>query len=473
MKIDLLKKNRIMFGLLAIIFVVVTMNPNSVKAENDVSAEETLESQTAEETPDKSTEAIRLKAEFEVPEGVFDSDLQDGKFEKAVLFRSNTSLKLKTKEKTTFLYIIWDVQFPPNEWTLKVNETELKCGTEGFLHEFVELPEGCNECELIFNDPTGICEIYAFGEGDIPKSVQIWKKIKKDADFLFFVPHSGDEIIDFGAAIATYSANKDINLQVVYMCEYATTEEPIKEHEKLNSLWDMGVTYYPICGQFRNKRLTDLKKAEMFYGYEKVLSFVTETIRKYRPLIVVGPDFYGEYGNGAHILLANAVSEAVKNSSDKEFFEESAIKYGNWDVPKTYIHNLRYKEEGTIDLGYENGLAELIGNAYDNRLTDTQCSTHITTARVKLDQSGCFGLFRSIVGVDELGEMTENVVLYAEQARRAEEEAERIRIEEYQRQNIAYDRSLRDTAKVGLAIYGRCMSGDLGKLLKIKANEWE
>ena len=38
------------------------------------------------------------------------------------------------------------------------------------------------------------------------------------------------------------------------------------------------------------------------------------------------------------MLLAKAVCEAADNSGTASFKQESADKYGAWDVPKTYIH---------------------------------------------------------------------------------------------------------------------------------------
>lgn len=469
MKIRNLFKNKIPIGVLAIVLAIAARSPVGAMGEDDA-----LSEPTPAMTQEDDHEAPMLEAEFEIPEGADDSGLEDGDYGSAMLLETGSSFKIKTSAAMSGLYIVWDAATPPGTWILRCNGEETVCGTDGFLHEYVPLPEGVTECELSFRRPVGVCEIYAYGEGDLPENVQTWEKIKKDADIMIFVPHAGDEILDYGALTAFYAARKDLFIQIVYMCEYRTTEEILKEHEKLDSLWSLGVKYYPISGDFRNKRLTDVKTADKFYGYEKVLRFVTENIRKYRPLVVVGPDIAGEYGNGAHVLLSDAVRESVQNTQDPVFFEESVAEYGTWDVPKTYIHKLRYKTEGSIDIDFKNGIGEIVKEAFNNRLTDTWCGTYIDSAKYNLEDSGCFGLFRTTVGTDTKGDVTENLMPYGEQAKKAAEEAERQRREEFERQKALYEEQLRKASKVGDVLFGKYIFGGLREQLKkINASEWE
>ncbi len=398
--------------------------------------------------------------------------LRDDDINTIVDFEEGTTLKVEANEPIKAIYILFDAEAVPGEWDLTYNGKTRIHGQEGFLHEYVEFKEEVTECELGFNKPTGICGIYAFPNGEIPENVQQWKKLPKDADILIFAPHEGDEIIDFGAVEAIYAGQKNLNVQVVYMCEYVTTEEKIKEHEKLDSLWKLGVKYYPETGHFRNKVLTKEDQAIMFYGYGEVLEFATELIRKYRPLVVICPGHEDQNGNATHILLSDAVSEAVNYTQDNAYFSASAEEYGTWNVPKTYMHK---KADGKLVLDMGNGVKELLKETYESRMTDSWCGTYIKNAKFDLADAACFGIYRTTVGTDTGNDIMENLVTYGEQARIAEEkEAERLRLEELERQMVYYDSRLTRAAEKGGYVYGKFLSQDFWDLFdKITANEWE
>ncbi len=415
----------------------------------------------AEEAPELGVTFEAGEAGKEEFNALIDNDL-----ETAMEFPAGTFLKLTTTDEIRGIYVMWDAEGIPGEWTLSYGDESKECGREGFLHEFVEIPKGYTECILTFSKNAGICELILYGEGEIPSTVQKWERLQRDADILVFVPHSGDEIIDYGAIAAIYGGEKDLYLQFVYMCEYVTSEEKIKEHEILDSLWRLGVKYYSVGGSFRNKRLTSLSLAEKFYGKDNVLRFVTENIRKYRPLVVVSPDYDGEYGNGTHILLANAITDAVNHTGDPEYYAEMAKKYGTWDVPKTYVHKYRYKTEGTITFDLEKGIKELLEKTIAEKLTDTWCGTHFSNAKYTLDDAAYFGLYRSTVGADTDNDLTENVVTYEEQARIAAEEARQR--EEYERLKAYYEEQLKIAARCGQYIFGRHTFSKLGELSKEK-----
>ena len=46
----------------------------------------------------------------------------------------------------------------------------------------------------------------------------------------------------------------------------------------------------------------------------------------------------GDFGHGAHKLVAEITVKAVEDASDPEKFPESAEKYGAWQVKKFYVH---------------------------------------------------------------------------------------------------------------------------------------
>mgnify|MGYP000772543814 FL=1 len=167
--------------------------------------------------------------------------------------------------------------------------------------------------------------------------MQVWEKPCTDADILVFSTHADDEILFLGGVLATYAGQQGLNVQVAYMTNY-WNGATVREHEKLDGLWESGVKHYPVNGEFDDIYATDLNGAMSVYSYDDVLGYVTEQIRRFKPLVVVTQDINGEYGHGGHMLLAKAVCEAADNSGTASFKQESADKYGAWDVPKTYIH---------------------------------------------------------------------------------------------------------------------------------------
>ncbi len=385
--------------------------------------------------------------------------IYDDNVETVAYYPKDSSVTVWDDAGIKALYIKWDAGAMPGEWTLRAGDLSIPCGQNGYLHEYVELETPVRECTIELAKAAGICEVYMYPEDEIPEDIQRWETLPKDADMLVFVTHAGDEIIDFGALLAEYAAHRQLFVQVAYMCEYVTAEEKIKEHEMLDSLWKLGVKYYPVKGNFRNKRLIKLDQAKLFYGYDKVLEFVTENIRKYRPMVVIGPDPKGEYGNGAHMLLANAVTEAVNLTPDSAFLGESAGKYGTWNVPKTYLHKYDLGTGKTINIDLANGIWDIVKKAYDERITDTWCGTYISNARYTVDGDNYFGLYRSTVGADTMNYMFGNILTYGEQARiAAEEEAERQRIEEYERKLAAYNEQMLTAVKRGNVLYGRFLS---------------
>jgi hypothetical protein len=164
------------------------------------------------------------------------------------------------------------------------------------------------------------------------------------------------------------------------------------------------------------------------YDTEAVTEYQVELIRRFRPQVIVGHDFDGEYRHGAHILNAYTLREALELSGNAAIYPASSEKYGVWDAPKTYIH--LYKEnpivmDWDVPLKHFNGLTafEVSKAAYACHIS--QQRTWFTgwlnqeKAADILTYSPClYGLFRSTVGQDSgIGDFYEHIVTYKEQER--------------------------------------------------------
>ena len=351
---------------------------------------------------------------------------------------SGDKIVVKSQKPMAGIYVLWNA--PVKEWTLSCGGKSEKHGAGGFLHEYVETG-GATECTIEISGWTRICEIFAYSEGILPDGVQTWEKPLDAADLLVFSTHADDEVLFFGGALTLYSA-LDYRTQVVYMCDYWNGEK-VREHEKLDGLWTMGVRNYPVSMGFDDKYSETLEEAKEDYDYAKLVSAVTENIRRFKPQVIVSHDVNGEYGHGGHIILCAALREAVEKTADSSFEAASAEKYGAWNVPKTYLH--LYKENALrLDLrGQMSALGgrtplEVEKAAYLKHVSQQWCWFYVDDEYRY--SCAAFGLYRTTVGADTgRNDMMENIVSYGEQERIAEErkaEEERRRLEEEERKRL-------------------------------------
>lgn len=418
------KKNRILrlFLTIASTFLAIILFNIPVRAE---------ESEATEITPD-----ITLSNGGRV------SSMTDGSYNTRTSFSSGDTIVITSSEAMYSLYIKWDLV--PSQWTLTYNDKTVNCGTDGFLHEYIEIPEGTTSMTITFASKEAICDLHTYSSGTAPAQVQTWKKPCNKADILVFATHADDEILFLGGVLATYGGGQDLAVQVAYMCEFTSTAK-IREHEKLDGLWVSGIKNYPVCGDFPDLYSTTLEAAKKQYNYEDLKSFITGTIRRFKPLVVVTQDFNGEYGHGGHMILSNAVADSVDTSKDASVYPETASQYGTWDVPKTYIH-LYDQNKITINLrvplanmGNRTAI-EIASEAYKQHVSQQWCWFYVSDDY----EYSCadFGLYRTLVGNDTGNDMLENITTYEEQERLAREAAEKESIESSIAASVAEEQSI-------------------------------
>lgn len=356
--------------------------------------------------------------------------------------RQERTITVTTKEAEEIgaLYIQWDNPVEP--YQIMTETGSLQCGENGFLHEFIPLPEKSSSVTIVFPEKNmKIYKLRLFTDETVPADVQIWQPPCERADIMIVSAHSDDEILFMGGIIPTYGAEGGARVQVVYMTEFWSTT-PVREHEKLDGLWEDGLTTYPVCADFRDVYAKDLKQAEKLYDLQAMTDYLTDAIRRFQPQVVVTHDFAGEYGHGFHQLTAKAVSQALEAAGDDacRADTESFAAYGSWDVPKAYFH---LYPENQIHMDLNVPLASMGGRtaletakaAYLKHASQQWCWFYVSDTY----EYSCadFGLYRTGVGYDTTDNMLENIVLYSEQEeleRRAEEERERLRQEELERQ---------------------------------------
>ena len=279
----------------------------------------------------------------------------------------SASLTLEYPEGIGYLYFIFGEEY--GEYTVINNDTgeSITCGTNRFLHEVVDL-------EQLFGSPVKsvtvdfsngsvfIMELYVYTPGYLPDYVQVWELQKEGAtDLILFSTHGDDDQLFFAGLLPYYCA-LDYEVLVVYMTDHRNNVLN-RIHEMLNGLWAVGVRTYPVFGSFHDLYTEDLYTAYALFrqlGVEKedLVGFVTEQLRRFKPKVVVGHDFAGEYSHGQHMVYADCLAAALEVSADESQYPESAQSYGVWDVPKAYIH---LYEENPIVMDWDTPMEELGG----------------------------------------------------------------------------------------------------------------
>ena len=287
-------------------------------------------------------------------------------------------------------------------------------------------------------------QAFAADELTLPDQTQNWLDPCDRADILVFATHPDDDILFMGGAIATYAAGQGLRVQVVHMMNYETAQ-PVREQERLDGLWMVGVRHLPLAGRFDAGYTQGLMIGGEVVGNNVVgdpalTEYVTEMIRRFKPQVVITHDLDGEYGHVRHKMLAAAVAGAVQHSMEEDHCPESAAEYGVWDVPKTYLH--LYDENRIFldlrqPLGGEYGettALQLAAAAYKKHVSQQWCwfyvSDDVNDKKSEQINAAIFGLYRSTVGPDTGNDMMEHIVSYDEQERLAAEEAARKEAEE-------------------------------------------
>ena len=385
-------------------------------------------------------EASKVDVTLSATSGGDLSKLKDASTDSTVAFSASDEITVTSTQPMQGLYIKW--KNPPTGWTLIVDGAETKCGENGFLHEYVELPTGCTSCILRMDNSISMCDLFAYGEGDLPRDVQRWEPALEKADFLVFSTHADDEILFLGGVLVEYAGVQNLGVQLVYMTNYWDAQI-VREHEKLDGIWECGVKNYPVVGPFPDNYAKDYEAGIKVYNQDEVTAYMTEQIRRFQPLVVVTQDVNGEYGHGGHQVLAHAIMDAVDHSMEESFCPESVATYGTYDVPKTYLH-LYSENKIRMDLrqpldGFGGRTAlEVAADAYKKHVSQQWCWFYVSDDY----QYSCadFGMYRTTVGADTGIDMMENLTSYEEQARIEAERLEQERLEEEKRRKEEQER---------------------------------
>lgn len=377
--------------------------------------QETIPATEPEIIPEPAAQEITDGFQFLLNGYARQESLVDGNFYTSIWINTSDSFVVESEVPFSSLYLQWD--YLPGVYTINWENGSLQCGQDGFLHEYVSLSEAVTAVEFVFpeGERKSLCELALYTEGSTPEGVQIWNQPCEQADILVFPTHSDDDTLFFGPLIAYYAIERQLKVQTAFMVEH--TVQPYRVHERLNGLWEMGVKHYPILYNAPDTAEHDFWTAMSWYSMSKIPDWQVEQIRRFKPLVVVGHDLNGEYGNGGHKVNAYYLVRAIEYAADAEMYPESAEMYGVWDTPKLYIHlypeNEWYFDVNTPMMNDPEGRTpfEVAEDAFDWHRSQHQWGFRVQqNDDVRMYDCRPFGLYRSLVGEDTTADVMENIV---------------------------------------------------------------
>lgn len=333
-------------------------------------------------------------------------------YRKVAEIRPNQTLAVESEEAFSALYVEWDSH--PGSFTLVWEDGSLDCGEEGFLHDYIRLPEAVTGLTFQFQEEgkhrVGRLDVFTYGTA--PEGVQDWQLPCETADILVFPTHADDDTLFFGAVISYYAIEKGLTVQTAFLTDHYY--EPFRNHERLNGLWEMGVRHYPILTKARDYSTKSLKEAEIFHRNDGLLEWQVEQIRRFEPLVILGHDIEGEYGHGQHKLNTHYLIQAVELAADEAQFPESAQQYGLWDAPKLYLH---LYEENRITFNVNTPMEQDASGRTPFEVAQDAYLCHVSQQKysycVSQDPNSAmdcthFGLYRTLVGYDTGNDLMEH-----------------------------------------------------------------
>lgn len=343
--------------------------------------------------------------------GATDYLLYDPDVETHIDYREGNTLRIEAPEAIGSLYFIWYT--PPEAYDMDLGGVSQTGGADGYLQEYIVLDTPAESLTLSFRGHAPLAQIRAFGVGTPSDDIHVWKAPCERADVLVFPTHADDDVIFFGALIAS-CVDRGLAVQVAYLTEHYDWQP--RPQEQLNALWALGVRNYPVLGSFPDYYVLSAEEAYASFDFDAVVARQTELIRRFRPSVVFGHDRYGEYGHGAHILCSDAVESAVFAAGDANACPDSAARWGTWDVPKLYLH---FADENPIWIDVLSPLEAFGGiTAFDAAQEAMLCheSQLQYPHRPQLENEDfprydcrAFGLVRSLVGEDTGNDFMEHI----------------------------------------------------------------
>ncbi len=207
-----------------------------------------------------------------------------------------------------------------------------------FITVFPE--EGVREVRMTVLEGTGdLTELFVFN----PKQVTLeqkavdWQEPLEKADIMIVETHGYDDVLVFGAVTPTYT-DRGYTVTVANVgCDTIGRQRESSGGSYLNGLRNFK-TFFAFT-DLLDVTYSKYIKAWLEDDPRDPEEMLVAEIRRVKPEVVITHDLVnGDFGHGAHKLVAEITVQAVADASDPEKFPESAEKYGAWQVKKFYVH---------------------------------------------------------------------------------------------------------------------------------------
>lgn len=277
------------------------------------------------------------------------------------------------------VYLMFSL-FPDDGFTLYADGVEIKTDISRINHNLTRLePENfATQFTLQVHSSCIFSNAWFFDE-EIPDFVQEWEPPLENADILVVSTHADDEVLFLGAVMAQYASDPNVGVQVAYMVNHNT--QFIRNNELLNGLYAVGIRNYPIIPHFPDVYSDSLEHAMTIYNVDEIIEYHRELIEMFSPQVIIGHDLKGEYGHGAHMLTAYALTQVVPET----------------DVKRLYLHlyeenKVYFEVNEPLEYADEKTAFELCYDGYQEHK-----SQHIYYFAVHASSLSDFGLYYSSI----------------------------------------------------------------------------
>ncbi len=339
--------------------------------------------------------------------------LQDDNWSSKLTLNGTGRVEITAPEDIHFLYLVWDRI--PGPWLLKEEaggRTLGKlCGQDRFLHEYIALDAPSKRVILQApKDGSILCDVFCYGEGEVPASVQQWQPFYDDADMLLISTHADDEHLFFGGTMPTYAGELGYKVQIAYLTHH--WEQPVRPHELLDGLWTVGMTHYPVISTFTDYYSDNLEHAKGLWDLNEVEAYEVMLLRRFKPEVVIDHDVNGEYGHGVHKLNTWVLQQAIDWAADPSWrageaaaagsYLEAAQKLPAFRTSKVYLH---LWPENAVHMNWDKPLSRFGGKtAFEMAVAGFACHASqqqwFQVGRKGVFDCAAFGLYYTNVGAD-------------------------------------------------------------------------
>ena len=421
-------KKQLVFGILCMVLlagcaaVSPETTPPAVTTETASVTEPTVPATTApvetteapsEPEPEPVAERISEGVRIFIGEKDYTGILSDRDHLTKQHFLASAAITVESQSPFSSLYIEWEEI--PGTYTISWEGGSMEAGTYDFLHEYVRLPEAVNQVtiRLQVEQQHTLCDLLVLTRGTAPEGIQDWLPPLEQADILVFPTHADDDVLFFGPLMVYYVMERELDVQTAFMVEH--NGYPHRRHERLNGLWAMGIRHYPVLGSAPDTDSLDIRFGLEYYADSDIERWQVEQIRRFDPLVVVGHDLNGEYGNAGHKVSAYYLIQAVESAADPEKYPELAEQYGLWETPKLYLH-LYPENEILLDVNValENDPQgrtpfEIAAEAMYCHQSQLKWGYRVQQGEKRIYDCRPFGLYYSLVGSDTGADIMENI----------------------------------------------------------------